>query len=358
MDNIEEKISKIVAIAVHAPSGENSQPWRFAISGQTLSVYNTPDADTSYYNVEQRGSHVAHGALIENLHICASRHGLIPSLSLFPDTAKPDLVATIEFTLATPRYAATDHLYESVPLRSTNRKMYIETPLSSLLREKLDALNTDEEPNLVVLEDRKKVSEIASLVSLNERLLFQIPAMFDFFFSHIRWNTDEEAKNPRGFYIKTLELGPPEVFVMKLLHRPVLFQLFSILGIANKIATENASRYRSASAICTISSSGDTKEDMVNAGRLLQRALLTVTKEGWSAQPMSGLLFLYHALSESTLSILSSSQHDEIVHAYEALQVLFGVKKENKLIMIFRVGKASLPSASAKKVAPQISITH
>ena len=62
-------IKKILEAAVHAPSGENCQPWRFEIRGDEIGVFNLPKKDQSLYNEGQMASYVAHGALIENILI-------------------------------------------------------------------------------------------------------------------------------------------------------------------------------------------------------------------------------------------------------------------------------------------------
>ncbi len=68
-------MQKILEAGVRAPSGENCQPWRFVVAGDTLSIFNIPERDLSPYNFNQLGSMVAHGALIENIVIAATAFG-------------------------------------------------------------------------------------------------------------------------------------------------------------------------------------------------------------------------------------------------------------------------------------------
>jgi hypothetical protein len=75
--DIERRIFReIIADGVKAPSGENSQPWRFIVEGNVLYTCNIDERDKTPYNFSQHGSYIAHGALIENIAISASHYGL------------------------------------------------------------------------------------------------------------------------------------------------------------------------------------------------------------------------------------------------------------------------------------------
>ncbi|MCF7898425.1 MAG: nitroreductase, partial [Candidatus Pacebacteria bacterium] len=75
-------IEKIINDGVLAPSGENCQPWKFELNGNRLSIFNIPEADMSLYNLKQRGSYIAHGALIENIIISSGAYGYTTPVSL------------------------------------------------------------------------------------------------------------------------------------------------------------------------------------------------------------------------------------------------------------------------------------
>src|SRR3990167_10630915 len=68
-------IERILTAANSAPSGENCQPWRFVVSGDTVDVYLRPERDKSAYNWGQRGSLMACGAALENLVLAAGQGG-------------------------------------------------------------------------------------------------------------------------------------------------------------------------------------------------------------------------------------------------------------------------------------------
>ena len=92
-----ELIKDIIRKAVVAPSGENTQPWRFVLRGNTVSILNLPERDNPVYNFRQRGSFFAHGALIENMELLALGAGYRLSFLSYFDPAKKDHVADCPF---------------------------------------------------------------------------------------------------------------------------------------------------------------------------------------------------------------------------------------------------------------------
>ena len=79
-----EEIETILTYGVMAPSGENCQPWKFIINDSTVSIILLPKADQSIYNTNQKGSYIAHGALIENIVLYAQHVGILAEVLLFP----------------------------------------------------------------------------------------------------------------------------------------------------------------------------------------------------------------------------------------------------------------------------------
>src|ERR1019366_8956249 len=92
-----EVIERILEAGIRAPSGENSQPWRFKVEGERVLLFNRPEADQSLFNFHQNGSLVAHGALLANVKVAAAYFGCEAEIALFPDEAEENLIARIDF---------------------------------------------------------------------------------------------------------------------------------------------------------------------------------------------------------------------------------------------------------------------
>ena len=67
-----EFYQNVTCAGAKAPSGDNLQPWSFAIDGDSILVCHDSQRDRSLFNVRQLASYIALGAVVENIHIAAS----------------------------------------------------------------------------------------------------------------------------------------------------------------------------------------------------------------------------------------------------------------------------------------------
>ncbi len=343
-----EVIKKIVEYAVNAPSGDNAQPWKFAVQNNTLFVFNIPDADPTLYNFRQRGSFIAHGALLENIIIASSQEGYKASLELFPSSDKPNLVAIVKFE---SRPATNEPLYPFILKRSTNRKPYREVSLSSKHLVELLSIPLEENIKFNLLEDRKKIAELGQTLSLNERLILENYTIHEGLFSFIRWTKEAEAKQKTGLYIKTLELEAPQEFAFKLFRHWGLINFLSKFGIAKLVAKNNIKLYISSSAFGILVLDRIDDKSFVFAGRVLQRIWLHATQLGMSLQPTAALLYLAQRIESGETQAFSAGQVNLVQEAQSKIRNIFRLMSGTPA-MLFRLGYSDEPSAHSLKKAP------
>lgn len=348
-----EDIKKIIEAGIQAPSGENCQPWRFRISDNEIMIFNVPERDQSLYNYGQRGSFFAHGAAIENMSIAASKFGYDFKVNLFPDPTNADLVAIIKLQKTSVRE---DELYDYIFKRSTNRKKYNAQPLSEsdekyILGEDV----TFPDVKIKFTQDRSAIEKLAEYASVNERLLFQNKHLHDFFFSHLRWTDTESEKYRDGFYIKTLELEPPQLKAMSLFKNWKVLNIFNkLIGVSKKIAADNAKTYQSCAAIGIITIPTSDPVKVVNSGRVIERVWLKATRNGLSLQPMTGLIFFMQNILAGKTEQFSEDEIKLIKETYQNIRKIFNVEND-QIIFLFRVGISEPPSArSPRKLASEL----
>ena len=76
-------LTQILDLARWAPSGDNTQPWRFEIVDEHhIRVHGSDTRDHVLYDYDGRASHIAHGALLETMRIAATRFGLAASWTI------------------------------------------------------------------------------------------------------------------------------------------------------------------------------------------------------------------------------------------------------------------------------------
>jgi hypothetical protein len=356
-----EDIKKIISDGVLAPSGENCQPWKFEIATggsaaeMVVRIFNIPEADQSLYNFNQRGSYVAHGALLENISISASKYGYSVAIDIFPSKDEQHLVSTVRFTKTTAKDELKDDgLYPYLATRCTNRKDH--TPVKLTSDEKNQLVKAAQETgfgDLKIIDDQETLNLLGKALAMNEEIIFENKHLHDFFYNHILWNESEQGE-AGGFYIKTLEFLPHQLKGVKLFKSWGILNFLNKIGkVSKKIAKENAEKYAQSGALAAIFVSNNTDTDFVKSGMTVQRVWLTATKLGLYAHPCTGVLYFMERIQGGDTSSFSPEHVELIKTAYKDIEKAFGA--EGKTIpMLFRVGHADAPTARSLRMAPDI----
>ncbi len=345
-------IRDILRLAIYAPSGDNLQPWKFIVQGNTLFVCSVPERDQTLYNFAQRGSFVAHGALIENIAIVSPHFGYRAVIELFPLLEDPQCTAKVMFE----KTGSTDNeLLNFIKERTTNRKPHAKKILDAQVKEKLlECQKYADGATLILVEDHEKLKELGSALSLQDQLLLENFSIHEFIFQHIRWTEKEEHEKKSGLYFATLGLAGPPKIMFKAFQFWKIASLLAAIGFSKIIGIQMAKLYSESGAIGAIVIPGSTPKDFVNAGRLLQKVWLTCTRLGLAFQPITGIMFLGQMLSDTKEH--KEIPHNQAIRIYDAwgeISTIFDTR--NKTFgMIFRIGYAPEVDARSSRLEPEI----
>lgn len=345
-------IQKILEAGVRAPSGENCQPWRFEVYDNKIDIFNIPEKDLSLYNFRQRGSLIAHGALLENVAIASAAMGYHAGFTLFPDKNNSNLVAIITLEKTRP---IDDPLFLYINERSTNRKPYEATPLTpEQKKELLQSTGEVGEGEIRLVEDFELKKSLAQALAVSDRLLFENRKLHDFLFSHISWTKEEALERKSGFYVKEMELSPPQEKAFKLFRNWNILNFFNKFGFSKMAAKGNIKLYARVGAIGAIVVKNNTPVDFVTAGRIMQRVWLKAAKMGLSIQPVTGIIFFIQRILAGEAQDFSTEQVGLIKSAYKNIAEAFGVQGKT-IAMLFRIGYSGEPSARSLRLPPNVA---
>lgn len=355
MHNKEDIIEEILKIAVNAPSGDNAQPWEFEVQNGKVSLFNVRGKDATLYNFRERGSYVAHGAVIENIFLLASKYSCAVDIKLFPDPKNHDLVASISFIESK---IEENRLHDFILKRITNRKPYAKKPLKTNDREDIVKISREfgDLLELKLVEDRATLKLLGKLISLNERLILENKYIHDFLFSIIRWSKEEERVRA-GMYIKTFELPRLAQSMFRLFRNWSIVKKLNMIKFYRFLQLQTSKLYESSSAIGIIVIDQDSDENFINVGRFLQRTWLKATSLDLSLQPVTAIAYLGQRIFAGDTKYLSPVQITLIQDAYKKISDVFEVKK-GTIAMIFRIGYDGVPSAQSYKFPPKIAIKN
>lgn len=338
---INGKLHKILEAGICAPSGDNTQPWKFIVRNNFIELWNIPERDQSLYNFKQNASMIAHGALIENIAIASKAIGLRPAITLFPNLGNPDHIASMIFEENQPQ---DEGLFPYIYQRATNRKPYKTELLTQDQKNTLMSAVRDLGGNLIVKDDPGSKEVLARALSKNEQLVFENTILHKFFFGHIHKSNAQIMRAGGGFPIKTLELPPPLIFAFSLFRIRSILKFFNILGLSRSIPRQTAKSYRASSAFGAIVFPDNTHKDFLEGGRALERVWLEATRMNLSMQPLTGILFLWQRLLAGATKELSPRHQEYIRESYQDLERTFGTQGKT-IIFIFRIGAGDAPSA-------------
>lgn len=341
---MDERIAKLLTLAISAPSGDNCQPWRFTVTDRQIRVFNVPQRDTSLYNFRQLASMVAHGALLENLLIAAPSLGFVPRIGYFPDPGDPDLVATVDLEEG-PRFE--DPLLPWLLKRCTNRKKYARTPLTAEQKNLLQrATNEIAEVTLGLESDPEKVRDLAAVLANNDRLVFENPHLHRFLFDHIRWSEEEARARCDGMDLQTLELGLADALAFRFLKHWPLVETLNRIGLSKMVALNGKKLVASAAGIAVLAAPDASAGAFVQAGRAMERFWLEATRLGLSVQPVAGLALLIQRLRSAETQGLTEPQAQVVSRVSQSLDQAFGLEGRHIAILL-RVGSSAPPQARA-----------
>ncbi len=333
---MDPRIKTILGYAVMAPSGDNCQPWRVVADGLKIKLFNDPEQDTSLYNLKQRASLIAHGAFLENIDLAAPSVGLQAQFLLFPDPDNLNHVATIQFSDGKREKSDS---FNAIPLRHTNREKYRHIDIPRDQFNQWQRLAEGENAKIWVGNHDEQINFLSGLLSLNDRLVFEVPGLHQFLFEQIRWSDADAEKTGDGLDIKTLGLNTIDRFSFRFLKNWSLVSLLNRLGFGRIIQFKAKQLLKSSSAFAIITINGTGSADYLQGGRLWQRLLLRLTAEGLTAQPIAGLACLMQAAHEGLLeNKITENQLDVLLRTRRELLKHLESNEQDVLLAIFRIG--------------------
>lgn len=349
MQPIPRPLADILELARWAPSGDNTQPWRFeVVNAHRLIVHGFDTREHVVYDLDGHPSQIAHGALLETLAIAASAHGLRAGITRHPNT--PDTHPDYEVALVPDTACTPDLLLPFVRQRSVQRRLMRTTPLTATEKQALQ----DAVGNLYTVrwfEGGAQRWRLARLMFNNARLRLTLPEAYPVHRDIIEWNAcfseDKVPDRALGLDAMTLKLMR---WVMGSWQRVSFFNTWLAGHLIPRVEMDLLPGLFCAAHFAIIAQRApQTVDDYVAGGRAVQRFWLTAASLGLGFQPeltpliftrylRSGIAFTGHAGSRSLAQDLSV-QLGTVLGEHVPQAVFMG-----------RLGHAPLPSARSLRL--------
>jgi hypothetical protein len=261
-----QEAEELIRLAILAPSGHNTQPWKFSIRGHSIRIY--PDFSRSLPVVDPDGHalFISLGCALENLVIAAQHHGFSTKVEYFPPEESQDCLVV---HLTPDNISADPELFQAIPERQSTRAVYDGREIPSTDRQRLELASQQAGVQFRLFPTAQEIEPIIEFVKEGNRRQFSDPAFVNELLAWVRFNQQEVELLHDG--LAGAVMGLPSIprwlgtIMMKLLATP------------ESQAKQFEKLVRSSSALMLFIAEQDDKLHWVNVGRSFERVALTAT---------------------------------------------------------------------------------
>lgn len=279
-------IHQILDLARWAPSGDNTQPWRFEIVDELHFVIHGRDTrEDTVYDLDGRPSQISLGALIETAAIAASAHGL--ALQVLRRLDMPEERPTFDVTLLPHAHdQSRSPLVGVIPERRVQRRPMSTRPLTPQER---SALEEAVGPDFEVLWFSGWAERIrwAKMLWTTAGLRLRLPEAFEVHKRVIQWSSRFSPDR-----LPDQALGVDKLTIAMMRWAMASWSRIDFLNtwlggtIAPRIQMDLIPALACAAHVAIVSRRPlATLDDYVAGGRAVQRFWLTATGLGLQHQP-------------------------------------------------------------------------
>ena len=259
----------VLARAVsHAPSVHNSQPWALEVRGGTADLYERPGVALPRHDPTGRDRVLSCGAALTNLELAVRALGRQPAVTLLPDPARPDLVASVVAAGRAEATAAEVDRYSAMFRRASYRAPFALHRVPRGMLRALTAATGGPGTEGRLVEPRTEASELADLLSHAGALLRDDRAYqreLAAWSSQFRHPLDEDGTLPWAGIVRADTHLPDRI------------------TLAERITAES---------LLIVLTADDTRLDHLCAGAALQQAWLTAVAAGLAGSVLTQPLHL------------------------------------------------------------------
>lgn len=268
----ERVLRNAVAAAVMAPSSHNTQPWKFRIVEDRIDVLADGARHLSVIDRERRQLVMSCGCALFNARVAVRAMGYRDDVSvMLVDAEEPGHVATLRLGERIVSDEADLALMHAIALRRTNRKPYLDRPVSPAIADALIATAECNGAWMIRLTPDQKTT-IAALVDEADKLQLSDPA-----FRHelASWLTPRATLRRDGIPFAEKEYGSAMPFaLLRALRRP---------DLGERVGESEQASLLGSPLVVVLGIDSDDPADWLRCGEALEAVLLHATHLGLSA---------------------------------------------------------------------------
>jgi hypothetical protein len=264
---LEDRMKFLLRYAILAPSGPNTQPWKFAIGDSTVSVFADLLRSLPFVDPSNRTLYMSVGCAVANLLAAGLHFGFQPTVNYFPRSQKNDPVAEVRFTEVPGRVSSEDNdLFSEILKRHTTKDRYVDKSLDESVLKDLEGCIDQPGFHVHYMTDEASRSRMADLVAGAHRIQL---SKKEFRRNLGEWLRNNWTTEPDGMPLYTF--GVPDAVALGF---PAAFKEFDL---SDAVIYRDSGLIHGCGALGVLTSDQDDKLAWAKCGVMLERLLLKAT---------------------------------------------------------------------------------
>lgn len=263
---MEIQFKEIIHYAILAPSGHNTQPWKFSIKDNSILIYPDYSRRLPVVDPDDHALFISMGCALENLIIAADHMGYGANVEFFPPNEEKDC---IRVTINNEKDEFDPDLFNAIPDRQATRSKYDGRQIPAEDLEKLKQVSKQDGVSFFLFTEPKEIAPIMEFVKQGNILQFRNKSFVNELISWIRFSKKEALTNRDG--LNSASMGLPFI--------PAWFGKFIIntFVTAEGEATKCEKLIRGSSGLALFVAEINDKQSWLNIGRSFERVVLKAT---------------------------------------------------------------------------------
>ncbi|HRX70971.1 MAG: ThiF family adenylyltransferase [Candidatus Competibacteraceae bacterium] len=343
------ELEQILDLARWAPSGDNTQPWRFEILNERrLVVHGFDTRDEVVYDLQGHASQLALGGVLETINIAAQGQGLRCEAQRREGLPETRPTFDVKFSDISPERHFLEH---AIRARVTNRRSFSRQPLDAQRRSILEA-SVGAGYRVLWLEGRGTLRQMARLLFDNAEIRLTMPEAYSVHKAIIEWNAQfsrdripDQAVGLDPVALRLMRWALQSWGRVRFLNTYLGGTLLPRLQLDVLPALNCAAHF-----VIVAETPLQTVDDYVAGGRAMQRFWLTATDLGLQFQPeMTPLIFASYIYNDVAFSA-SPRSLERARRLVKRMENLMGLEACRQGVYMGRVGFGPAPVARSLRL--------
>lgn len=355
IDLDETIVQELVKAGTMAPSGANSQSWKWMYHNSAIYLFLDGIYNAALLDYGNTTSMVSLGAATENLVLKAHSLGLEVIIETPTLTFDSVLIAVFKFfketNLSSLKEQIEPHicneLVDAIPYRLTNRNISIRHILEKeSLNNLRKVVQTMHGADLKIIDEERDLARVAEIIAKMDRIRIMHQGGQQDLRAEIRWSKEEVELTKNGIdLLGTVDITPSELAGFRLVKEWPVLKHLNDWKVGTGLEKIGRKSIKTASAVALVTMPYFNSKNFFIGGRVIERLWLAANKSNICLHPASIAVLMFNTYNYGNKEIFSSAMKEEIEQLRKEFERLFSINNPIGEILLVRLFIAGPPKS-------------